>query len=294
MLKPQTKVGLLLMASFVAAMIVIVNLGDIRIRGYEFYILFDDLADLPSKPSVKISGVDVGRVSKIEFYQGRARVRVWLQQDIRIHKNTVAKILKMGMIGNTYVSLTQGTTDYPFVEKNDTIEGSKPLSYEDVIGRAVEGLEKVVDVFERIGGKGNLGKDLGDIASNLKDLSIGLNNAMGQQGEKLSIAVDNINSIISNMDVLVKNEMPNVRASLIKFGKAADELSEVLSFIKNGKGALGKLATDKKLEKDLKETIRSLRIFSKMMEEAPSKWIIDGKKAKEVKKELEKEEKKRR
>jgi len=64
----QTKVGFLILAALIAAMIVVVNLGDIRIeKGYEFYVLFDDLADLPARPMVKIAGVEVGRVTKVNL-----------------------------------------------------------------------------------------------------------------------------------------------------------------------------------------------------------------------------------
>ena len=94
MINAQTKVGLLILTAIIVALGVIVNLGKIDLKeGYEFYVLFDDLADLPARPLVKISGVDVGRVKKIDLYNGKARIKVWIDGSIKIHKDAEIKIL---------------------------------------------------------------------------------------------------------------------------------------------------------------------------------------------------------
>jgi hypothetical protein len=67
-------------------------------------------------------------------------------------------------------------------------------------------------------------------------------------------------------------------------------LEKVSKSIETGDGTLGKLINDKKMANDLKDAISSLKVFAKVMENAPSNWIVNDKKAKEVKKELEKED----
>ena len=64
----QTKVGLIILAAFIVTLGVVVNLGKVHIkRGYEIYIVFSDLADLPQRAAVRISGVNVGRISAVEL-----------------------------------------------------------------------------------------------------------------------------------------------------------------------------------------------------------------------------------
>ena len=77
-----------------------------------------------------------------------------------------------------------------------------------------------------------------------------------------------------------------------KTDSAISSLEKISKKVESGTGVVGGLVSDKKLEKDLKDTINSLRVFSKLMEEAPSRWIVDEKKAKAIRKEIRKQEQK--
>ncbi|MBN2407311.1 MAG: MCE family protein [Elusimicrobia bacterium] len=269
MINAQTKVGMLILAAMIVAMAVVVNLGNIPLkRGYQFYIMFDDLADLPTRPMVKISGVEVGRVNKVELQGSRARIRVWIQQDVRLYKNLRAKILKMGMIGNTYVSLTRGTEDFPQVRSGDTIEGENPLSYEEVIDSFVSGLQKLVKAFDDLGGNKDLGENISMTFANLRDLSGALNTALGKDGYKLSRAVDNINSVLNNLNLVMEDEIKAIGGSIEKLGSAADELRIILSEVHEGKGPLGKIVSSEEYGKKVGQTIDSIYSASQDLRDA--------------------------
>ncbi|MFH1415245.1 MAG: MlaD family protein [Elusimicrobiota bacterium] len=265
-MKDQTKVGFLILAALIAAMIVVVNLGDIRIeRGYEFYVLFDDLADLPARPMVKISGVEVGRVTKVDLKDEKARIKVWISRDVKIHRDTRVKILKMGMIGNTYVSLTRGTQEAPLIQQGDKITGVNPLSYEEVIDSFVSGLNEVVQVFQKIGENKDLGGNIGSTFANLRDLTGGINTALGEDGVKLSKAIGNINMVMLNLNRMVKDldgtlnkETGKITDSIEKLGQAAEELRMMIVDIRAGKGVAGKIIASDEYGEKIGETIDSI------------------------------------
>lgn len=273
MINPQTKVGLLIIAVIGTVMGVIINLGEVRLKsGYKFYVLFDDLADLPARSVVKIAGVDVGRVNKVELYQGRARVGIWVEKSVKIHKDTKVKISKMGMLGNTYISLSRGTEKYPLLQSGDTVEGINPLSYEEVIDGFVSGLNKVVQVFQKINGKENLGKDIGQTFANLKELTGSLNSVLGKNGGKLGKAIDNINSVLSNLNVILEKEVTVVSVSIEKLGNAADELRVILEDIRLGKGVIGKILTSEEYGRKIGETVDSIYSASKDLKQAVNRF----------------------
>ena len=116
-------------------------------------------------------------------------------------------------------------------------------------------------------------------------------------GSDIKSTINNLNKFSADLTVVsaeLKKSVSGGRFTNIskKLDSTLTSLEKISKSIESGDGTLGKLVTDKKLESDLIQTIKSLRVFSKVMEDAPSKWIVDDKKAKDVKKELEKEEKK--
>ena len=77
MFNQEVKVGLIVLSSLIIFAVGVIMLGDIRFqKGYEINVLFDDIAGLPEKAPVKVCGVDIGKVKKINLIDGKARVRV--------------------------------------------------------------------------------------------------------------------------------------------------------------------------------------------------------------------------
>jgi hypothetical protein len=242
-------------------------------RGYEFYIVFDDLADLPSRAAVRISGVNVGRISTIELLpDGRARVKVWINAKVKIHRDTEAKILKMGFIGSTYLSLSMGTSEYPLIMPGDVIEGEEPLSFEDVIDSVITGLEKVTSAFEAFDFEEGLGENISVVFENLREISDGMKVAIGKDGEKLDQAVNTLNSLLTNMDTLVEEERESVKESLENIRVATGDLKFMLEHIRQGKGTAGKLIMSKEYSEKIGKTIDSIYTASEDMKTAAGRF----------------------
>jgi phospholipid/cholesterol/gamma-HCH transport system substrate-binding protein len=263
MISPQAKVGFLVLAAIAVAITVIVNLGNVRIqKGYKFYVMFDDLGDLPARSVAKISGVNVGRVISVDLHEGRAKVEVWIRQEIKIHKDTKVKILKMGFIGNTYISMTIGTPEYPLIQEGDILEGIGPLSYEEVMDSLVSGLDRVTQVFQSLGGTDELGKDIAKAAENLRKISDGILIAIGDSGEKLELAIDNINSVLGALDELLDEEKENIKVSLSKIRGSSEDLRDIIAGVKEGRGFAGKMLTDEEFSAKIEKTVDSIYIAS--------------------------------
>jgi phospholipid/cholesterol/gamma-HCH transport system substrate-binding protein len=259
MINPQIKVGFLVLAALAAAGIVILTLGDVSLKkGYEFYILFDDLADLPPQSIVKVSGVDVGRVSRVRLHKGRARVKIWVEQDVEIFADTKARITKMGMIGNTYLGLTRGTPKHRRIKHGDIIEGINPLSYEQVVESLVTGVSEAAEFFKKIGVKKELAENINQTFVNLNEASRGINAAIGTGGDKIRKTIQNFNSVMSDIDALLKKEIREVNESIRKIAGAGEELNRLLKGIRQGKGVAGKLLTDEEYAQKAGETIDSI------------------------------------
>jgi phospholipid/cholesterol/gamma-HCH transport system substrate-binding protein len=273
MIKPKVKVGALLVAALGAMGLVIVMLGQVSLKkGYEFSVLFETVSDLPSSSVVKMYGVKVGRVDSIRLFKDKAKVKVWIRDEIKIHTDTKIEILRMGLIGNTFLSITRGTAKEPFLKAGDTVVGISPISYGEILDKLMVGLTEVTRAFEGLEDIGGVGKDLGDTFKNLSEMTLSVNKAMGEEGEKLSHAIDSLNQLLKSMDKVVGTEFSGTAESIKKFGAAADELTFLLRKIKKGEGTVGKLISSEEYSKKIGEAIESVYEASNDIEDAVKRF----------------------
>ncbi|GEM_PF-2883150 len=259
-MKAEIKVGVLLLAVFAAAAVVIINLGDVSPfqRGYEFDIVFDNVADLPVRSVVKIAGVDVGRVKNITLEDGKAKVRVWIQERYEIRRDARASILRMGLIGNTYLSLTQGTPESGRIQEGDVIKGESPVDYDVVINRMLGSLEEVIEVFEDVELSEELGKNISKTFSNLEKASRGINAALGEDARKLSKTIENMNSVMENIDLVLSDKSVKISKTLDRFEGASEDLGALLRSVRDGEGAAGMMLSSGEFKDEVRKTIANI------------------------------------
>lgn len=87
------------------------NLGGSNLSdAYAVMARFDNIGSLKVRAPVKSSGVVIGRVSEIHFDQATYEAQVTLTLDgrYRFPKDTFAKILTSGLLGEQYIGLAVG------------------------------------------------------------------------------------------------------------------------------------------------------------------------------------------
>ena len=280
-MKQETKVGIVIILGTLAIAAAIMILSGIRIfeRGYQVNVYFNDIQGLLKQAKVQVAGVNVGYVKDITLENGKAKVTVWLDSDVKIHKDASVYIFTTGIIGVKFIQITVGTEIMDLLKNGDSIVGIDPISIDKMFDKTQAAINSLLDSLQGL----TSGNDIKATLENLNRFSKDLT----------SISAE-IKKIVANGTVIsteIKNAIANNKLTNIskKLDSTLTSLQNISSSIENGNGALGKLVMDKKVESDLKDTIKNLRVFSKMMEDAPSKWIVDDKKSKEVKSQLQRE-----
>jgi phospholipid/cholesterol/gamma-HCH transport system substrate-binding protein len=94
--------------------------------GYSVTARFDNIGGLKSQAAVKSAGVVVGRVKAITFdsktYQ--AQVELTLNKGVAFPKDTSAKILTAGLLGEQYIGLEPGYGETNLAQ-GDTIKATQ-------------------------------------------------------------------------------------------------------------------------------------------------------------------------
>jgi phospholipid/cholesterol/gamma-HCH transport system substrate-binding protein len=137
--------GALLFLSLRVANLSSFNSGDT----YAVYANFDNIGGLKVRAAVKSAGVVVGRVTAIEFDNQtfEAKVRMDVEARYQFPKDTAAKILTSGLLGDQYIGLAAGG-DMANLKPGDTLKITQSaVVLENLIGqflysKAAEGPEK--------------------------------------------------------------------------------------------------------------------------------------------------------
>lgn len=107
-------VGLFVLIGAAALVFLALNVGNMSSlsfdKGYMITMNFDNIGGLKPRAPVKSAGVVVGRVAKISFSDTKFQAVVTLNLDsgYKFPKDTSAKILTSGLLGEQYIGLEAG------------------------------------------------------------------------------------------------------------------------------------------------------------------------------------------
>ena len=224
---------------------------------------------LKKSAAVRVKGVEVGRVSKIEISDDFQSVLVSLdlEKKLVVYKNYKVKVVSSSFLGGEYLSIEIGTPDAGKVPDGEMLEGETPR---DLMEDASEVVHEIRTSLE----KDKLMARLSNILKNLEKSSGEMTNMF----EHIKQGKGTLGKLIYDEGVLTKVEEAlkpfkdaglSVQKAGDKVGSAADELKKFGSNInglvddaKEGKGLLGKVLYDEKAWKNFEETIANLKSFS--------------------------------
>jgi phospholipid/cholesterol/gamma-HCH transport system substrate-binding protein len=108
-------------------------------EGYTVRARFDNIGGLKPRAPVRSAGVTVGRVKSISLdpktYQGVVRLEI--DKHVKFPKDTSAKILTSGLLGDQYIGLEPGYDEKELVA-NDTIKQTQSaVVLENLIGQLI-------------------------------------------------------------------------------------------------------------------------------------------------------------
>lgn len=139
--KNDVWVGSFVLIGFAALLFLAMKAGNLLTlnfdQGYAVTAKFDNIGGLKPRAAVKSAGVVVGRVESIVFdpqsYQAKVVLR--MNSDAQFSKDTNAKILTSGLLGEQYIGLETGAEE-KFLAAGDNIGRTQSaVVLEDLIGQ---------------------------------------------------------------------------------------------------------------------------------------------------------------
>ena len=107
--------------------------------GYELSLLFGSSAGLKNGDDVKISGINVGKITKLNLDPAdyNAMIHIKLNNDIKIPDDSQARITSSSLLGGNFLDIIPGSSE-TFLKPYDVIyDTTDAVSFTDLLGKVV-------------------------------------------------------------------------------------------------------------------------------------------------------------
>jgi len=296
----ETKLGYFVVLAVFAAWIIIETLGGVEMfrSGYRINALFNTVQDLREGNSVKLAGVEIGRVEKIALAGNKVRVTMKLHSDAVVRTDSKATIKFTGLMGQYFVAIDFGTPDAPLAADGALLATEEQPDLNAVMAKldqAATGIENfgksfTPDTLNNLMGplvdfvKQNSGH-LGGAISNIENISGQIASGQGTVGKLIYdqslynsalVTVTNLQDAVTD----VRQVVSGVNSGQGTLGKLVTDqtlydattasmtnLNQILRKVNQGQGTVGKLVNDQEFYKNAKLTMQKLDKMSDSLED---------------------------
>jgi len=242
----ETKLGFFVAITVCAAVLIIETLGsaDLFSRGYHVSALFDTVQDLKIGDRVKMAGVEIGRVEKIELADEKVSVFMKLKPNAGVKTDSKAIIKFTGLMGQNFVNISFGAPGSPKAEDGAVLETAEQPDLSAIMAK----------LDAAAGGIQNLTKSFtGDKIDNLLGP---LTDFIKQNSAPITATIANVKNVTSQIaagqgtvgKLIYDDTLYNTALSTVSnLQDTATSVRAVVSNVSAGQGTIGKLLTDETL-----------------------------------------------
>ncbi len=269
----ELKIGIVAVAAIVLTVMIVIAVGGqggFACERYELKTHFKNVQGLKSGAIVRVAGVDVGKVTSVDFVRADVQVTLEVNEEhkSRITDQSRASIGSLSLLGEPIIEISPQAAGTP-LNDGDVIQSARtPGQIADVAENATVTLAEATGLIKEIrAGKGTIGKlfaddqmyrEMNQLVSSAETVAASINRGNGTLGllirdpaiyKQASTALANlqemtrrINAGEGSLGKLLRDEQLAKSMS-----SASANLDEVTGRLSRGEGTAGKLLTDKEL-----------------------------------------------
>ena len=107
--------------------------------GYNISLIFGSTAGLKNGDDVKISGISVGKITKLELDLDdyNAKVNIIIDNNIKIQDDSSAKITSSSLLGGNFLDIIPGSSEQNLEPSDIIYDTTDPVSFTDMLGKVI-------------------------------------------------------------------------------------------------------------------------------------------------------------
>lgn len=289
-MSPNARLGAFMIGALIILGVFIIKIEELplgsRTGRLKVQASFPSVAGLDEKSPVRVAGVRVGLVESIRLEGDRALVTLALDAKVPLRQGASAEVTSLGMLGDKYVELFPGPLGNPPLTPGTVLQGTSPVSFDQVLKTANEmgtDLSAVTESLRQsLGGPAGQAR-LDEIVENIRQISAELKALVQSNREQVDATVENfrafsetlrvelpklaekLNALADNVDGVVAENRGNLNESLANIKDlsaslrvSANNLNTITTKIASGEGTIGKLVNDDETVNNLNSTLKSV------------------------------------
>lgn len=261
-------------------------------KSHLWYIQFRDIGNLKLSSVVKVSGVAVGKVEDIQLKDvGKVLVGISVPDNLTPRTDAKAQIQAVGFVGDAVVAFNPGEAPTQLT-RDQVIIGSQERGFTDKAAELGDRADSLLIGLQEFANK-ETADQLRQTLQQLQQTMASANRAIGRLTDpnrgttaelqrtmasfrRLSDRLDStlghpgLSRTLNRADTLTSN----LAAMTQQLGSASAQLDTLLAGVSQGRGTIGKIATDTGLYNDLRELSASMKGLIDELQKNPGKLGI--------------------
>jgi phospholipid/cholesterol/gamma-HCH transport system substrate-binding protein len=248
------KLGIFSLVLLLFTAMLIVVFGQIRFdRTTGYSAIFSNTSGLRAGQFVRASGVEVGKVSKVELMEGGSQARVDFDVDrsLPLFEGTTASVRYLNLIGDRYLELKRGDSDKrmpaggtipiehtePALDLDALIGGFRPVFRALDPDKVNNIAQSIITIFQGQGGTIN----------DILDQTASLTSALADRDQAIGEVIKNLNTVL---DTTVKHQqqfdqtVQDFERLITGLNNRKDPIASSVADISDAAGTIGDLLAD--------------------------------------------------
>lgn len=303
----ETRLGLFIALAMIAGFLILQVIGDLNFFKPAFRInaRFNTIQDLKVSDPVKMAGVPIGRVEKIQLADNKVELVLRLNKDVPVKTDSIATIKFAGLMGQYYVSIDFGSPGAPPMTPGADIKTVEQpdlnalMAKLDDVASGVQNLTKsftgdkidnLLGPFTDFMRQNN--PRLSAIIANMQAISTQINEGKGTVGKLIyddslyntaKATVTNLQGVGTQVQETVQHAraiVDQINAGQGTVGRLVKDdtlyrettgsmsnLNQILTKVNNGQGTIGKIVNDQEFYKNAKLSLQKLDKATESLED---------------------------
>lgn len=254
----QFKVGIFVIAGLALVMIAVFLIGTTKQLWepkVDFQTAFQDVAGLKPGAPVRMGGLDIGQVTKVDHSSNPSDTRIYVKLSIdkreapHIHSDSVATVANKGLLGDRMIEISPGTPQSPELQLGSVIPSQEPVDMfaaaNKLASQTQEEIAKLDPLAQALGDP----KFAADIKGSAEDLHALLDAMVHGSGTMHRVFYDHAEA--DQFDAL----LANLNRTTAHLDATLADLQDVSDHVKDGPGIAHALVYDGDMSKNTAGTL---------------------------------------
>lgn len=258
----EARVGIFVFIVIAIFIVLSIKIGELSFEKKDTYpitMVFSSVEGLKPGSTLELAGVVVGKVTGIHLNKDYSTtVSAEIYEDLKLPIDSVASISTKGVLGDKIIVLAPGVSKSYLAPNGNLARTAYPPSLDYLMTQLGEIATNLADLTSSLntalGGEEGL-SNLRSIMENVNDLTFEMKTILAQNQEDINATMSNLNETSGNLVLLTGN-----------LTQTSTDINSIVSGVKAGEGTLGKLLTDDQLYVSIADTAAKLQTITSKME----------------------------